>query len=95
MKKYPISTADGSGESMDTEIEVRSYSGRKADERPREIIIAGRNYEVTAVADSFLEELSAERTQRHHFKVICSGESVLDVYHDLKNDKWFLRGRVK
>jgi len=77
------------------EIEVQSYSGYRADEKPRAIFIAGKRYDVVSITDSFLTESSDDRVRRHHFKVRCGDASVKSIYYDFEKDKWFLKGKAK
>lgn len=77
------------------EIEVQSYSGYKANEKPRAIYIAGERYDVVSITDSFLTESSDDRARRHYFHVRCTDSSLICIYYDFKKDKWFLREKAK
>jgi hypothetical protein len=77
------------------EIEVQSYSGYKADEKPRAIFIAGKRYDVVSITDSFLTESSDDRARRHYFHIRCSDASLICFYYDFEKDKWFLKGKAK
>ena len=80
---------------MQIEIEVQSYSGYRANEKPRAIFIAGKRYNVVSITDSFLTESSDDRARRHYFHVRCSDASLICIYYDFEKDKWFLRGKAK
>jgi hypothetical protein len=76
------------------EIKVQSYSGYRANEKPRAIFISGKRYDVVSITDSFLTESSDDRTRKHYFRIRCSDESLICIYYDFEKDKWFLKGKV-
>jgi hypothetical protein len=77
------------------EIEVQSYSGYRADEKPRAIFIAGKRYDVVLITDSYLTESPDDRTRRHYFHVTFSDASLICIYYDFEKNKWFLKGKAK
>jgi hypothetical protein len=65
-------------------IEVESYSGYRADERPVRFVMSGRSYEVVEVEDRWYSP------QGTYFRVGASDGNRYVLYHDEKADSWSL-----
>ena len=63
-------------------IEVESYSGSRADERPRIVTIAGRRHSVARVLSESIEETANPgpgRDRRRRYRVLTEDGLVLDL----------------
>jgi len=74
------------------QIEVESYSGSRADERPRSLVIGGRRHIVARLLSESIEEpskVTKERERRHRYHVLTEDGLVLEL---IRNDdgRWFL-----
>jgi hypothetical protein len=65
-------------------IEVESYSGYRADERPVRFAMSGRTYEVIEVEDRWYSPRAM------YFRVVASDGSRYVLYHDEQADLWSL-----
>jgi hypothetical protein len=71
-------------------ISVECYAGARADERPRRLMIGGREHLVARLLGESVEETvsGSERTRR--FKVLTGEGLVLEVLH-ASNGDWYLQ----
>lgn len=65
-------------------VEVGSYSGYKADERPRRFTLSGRSYEVSEIEDRWYSP------EAIYFRVVASDGNRYVLRHDEKRDAWSL-----
>jgi len=65
-------------------IEVESYSGHRADERPLRFSMGGRSYEVVEVEDRWYSPEAV------YFRVVASDGNRYVLCHDEKLDVWKL-----
>ncbi len=65
-------------------IEVESYSGYRADERPMRFVMTGRAYEVVEVEDRWYSPHAT------FFRVVASDGNRYVVRHDEQQDVWSL-----
>ncbi len=65
-------------------IEVESYSGYRADERPIRIVLSGRRYEVVEVEDRWYSPKAM------YFRVVASDGNRYVLRHDEDADLWSL-----
>jgi len=70
-------------------ITVECYAGSRADERPRRVIIDGREHLVARLLEETLDESSDSKTQRRRFKVLTDEGIVLDVIHS-GDGSWYM-----
>lgn len=70
-------------------IRVECYSGSRADESPRRIIIEGRRHEVSRVLDSSVEESGQSRERTHRYRVL-TGDGLLIEIRRTESGEWFL-----
>lgn len=73
---------------MERNITVIGYSGYRADERPRWIIIKGRRLAVTSVIEQGLLEHAADRRRIRRFSVECSDGRTYKLEYDESADAW-------
>ena len=69
-------------------IQVESYSGGRADERPRRVMIDGREHFIDRLLSSSLEESAASKARIRKFKVMTRCGLVLDIVQ--AEDEWYL-----
>lgn len=67
-------------------IEVESYSGFRADERPVKFILNGRRYEVAEVEDKWYSP------QATYFRVVAGDGNRYVLCHKETLDEWSLEG---
>ena len=67
-------------------IEVQSYSGHRADERPVRFTLGGRNYEVVDVEDCWYSPGT------NYFRVIAGDGNRYVLRHDAITEEWSLEG---
>jgi hypothetical protein len=67
-------------------IEVQTYSGYKADERPRRFVLSGRPYEVVEVEDRWYSPQST------YFRVVASDGNRYFLCHNEVTEEWSLEG---
>ena len=65
-------------------IEVQSYSGYRAEERPFRFVMNGRTYEVIEVEDRWYSP------QAMYFRVLASDGNRYVLHHDEETDSWSL-----
>ena len=65
-------------------IDVQSYSGYRADERPVRFVMNGRTYEVIKVEDRWYSPRAM------YFRVVVSDGNRYVLYHDEEADLWSL-----
>ena len=70
-------------------INVECYAGSRADERPRRVIIDGREHLVARLLEETLDESSDSKTQRRRFKVLTDEGIVLDVIRS-GDGSWYM-----
>ena len=70
-------------------ITVECYAGSRADERPRRVIIDGREHVVVRLLEETLDESSDSKTQRRRFKVLTDEGIVLDVIRS-GDGSWYM-----
>jgi len=65
-------------------IEVEAYSGYKADERPRTLVLGGRRYDVVEVEDRWYSPGAT------YFRLLASDGNRYVVRHREADDEWSL-----
>jgi hypothetical protein len=65
-------------------VEVETYSGYKADERPRRMVLNGRAYDVVEVEDRWYSPGDT------YFRVLASDGNRYVVRHREASDEWSL-----
>jgi len=66
------------------QVEMQTYSGFKADERPTGFLLNGRRYRVEEVCDQWLGPDSS------YFKVRADDQNLYIFEHRLASDEWSL-----
>ena len=69
-------------------INVECYAGARADERPRRILIEGREFRVTRLISESVDESADSRERIHRYRVLTDAGIVFEVVH--KSDGWYL-----
>lgn len=64
---------------MDRAITVECYAGSRADERPRRVVIDGREHIVARLLEETLDESSDSKARRRRFRLLTDEGIVLDV----------------
>lgn len=75
----------------DEPIEVKSYSGYKADECPLSFVWNGINYEIEEITDRWYQsDPSVEWLVINYFKVRTPTGMLCIIKHEIEIDQWFL-----
>ncbi len=72
-------------------VEVRCYSGFKADERPLSFTLCGRELSVMAIESGWFEEDAAEPGRRACFRVRTDDGGLYLLSRDEGSGEWTLR----
>ena len=67
-------------------VEVESYSGYRANERPVRFVLRGHEYEVVEVEDRWYSPAAI------YFRVVAGDGNWYVLRHDEKEDEWSLEG---
>lgn len=70
-------------------IEVECYSGGRADERPRRVIVAGRTYVVVRLLAASVEETGVSRERIYRYRVLTEEGITLEVVCE-GDGRWYL-----
>jgi hypothetical protein len=70
-------------------VQVECYAGSRADERPRHVHIEGRQYTVTRLLSSSIEQALAATAPSRRFRVVTEDGWQLDLVCTADGD-WFL-----
>ena len=65
-------------------VDVESYSGYKADERPKKFTLSGRDYAIREVEDRWYSP------EAIFFRVVAADGNRYVLRHDEKQDEWSL-----
>ena len=71
------------------QIEVESYSGSRADERPRSVIIGGRSHAVARLLSESIEESADKRARTHRYRILTDDGLVVELVRTADH-RWFL-----
>jgi hypothetical protein len=69
-------------------IDVISYSGRKAEERPLTFILRGLRIDVVEITDRWIEEGVSDRVRRRFFRVRGSDGGIHRICYDESLREW-------
>jgi len=67
-------------------VEVESYSGYRADERPVRFVLGGKAYEVVEIEDRWYSPAAI------YFRVVAGDGNRYLLCHDETRDEWSLEG---
>ena len=70
-------------------IEVECYSGGRADERPRRVVIDGREYLIARLLGTTIEERSDSRERVQRFRVLTDSGSIIELVRE-SDSSWRL-----
>jgi hypothetical protein len=71
-------------------IEVKAYSGFKANERPISFMLSGREFSVMDIEGSWFEEDRGGSVRRACFRVRADDGDLYLLSRDVNKDDWFL-----
>lgn len=69
-------------------VKVQCYAGSRADERPRRVVIDGRQHVVTSILKSSIEESAATKERIRSFTVLTEEGIRLKLFQ--AGDEWYL-----
>jgi len=72
-----------------TPINVECYSGGRADETPRRIIVGDQIHVITRLIEEWLDETSATKEQTHRYRVLTEAGVTLEITRS-SDGQWFL-----
>ena len=76
---------------VDQPIEVRSYSGFKANEHPLSFVWSGKSYEIEEITDRWYQsDPTVYWLVINYFKVKTTAGMECLIKHDIEIDQWFL-----
>lgn len=70
-------------------IKVIAYSGYRAEETPRTIILHDKKIEVFEILNRWIEEGFEDRARKRFFKVKGSDGNTHKIYYDEEAKEWF------
>lgn len=74
---------------VEEEITVAAYSGYRAEETPRELILHGNKVEVVEVLKAWIEEGAESRSLKRFFEVKGNDGFIHKIHYDEDKRKWF------
>ncbi|MFL6213726.1 MAG: hypothetical protein ACJ74J_07485 [Blastocatellia bacterium] len=75
-------------------VQVECYAGSRADERPRRILIEGRQHTVARLLSSSIEQSLKTTAMLRRFRVITDAGLQLDLIRTADGD-WFLERKTE
>ena len=75
-------------------IEVECYAGSRADERPRRVVIEGRQHTVARLLSSTVEQSLATTAPLRRFRVVTEDGLPLDIIRTADGE-WFLERKTE
>jgi len=70
-------------------VEVECYSGGRADERPRSVIIGGSRHAVARLLSESIEESAEKRDRTHRYRILTDDGLVVELVRTADH-RWFL-----
>jgi hypothetical protein len=70
-------------------VEVECYSGGRADERPRSVIVGGRRHTVARLLSETIEESPENRNRTHRYRILTDDGLVVELVRTADR-RWFL-----
>ena len=72
-------------------INVRSYYGYRAEERPISFVFEENEWQVERILASWRQEsINPGKGRRVYFKIKAEGGRAFTIFYDEKNEGWFL-----
>lgn len=75
-------------------VEVECYAGNRADERPRRVLIEGREHRVDKLIASSIEESVTRSGQSYRYTVLTEGGTRLELLRTSEG-AWFLVAEIQ
>ncbi len=72
------------------DIQVSSYSGYKADERPLRFVFKGKTHTIKEITNQTYEEISGKGLRRV-YNIKTEEELTFKLFYDENQDRWFLK----
>jgi hypothetical protein len=69
-------------------VQVECYAGGRADERPRRVVIDGREHRVARILNASIEESFATKDRRRRYTVLTEEGMRLKIFQ--AGDEWYL-----
>jgi hypothetical protein len=76
-------------------VQVKCYSGFKADERPLSFVLSGREFSVMDIEGSWFEEDESGRERRVCFRVRADDGDLYLLSHHPEEGTWVLRRVIR
>lgn len=70
-------------------IDVIAYSGYRAEETPRTILLRGVRIEVIEILSQWIEERSDNRDRKRFYQIKGKNAALHVIYYDEKQMEWF------
>ena len=70
-------------------VEVECYSGGRADERPRSVMIGGSRHTVARLLSESIEESAEKRDRTHRYRILTDDGLVVELVRTADR-RWFL-----
>ncbi|WP_287155290.1 hypothetical protein [Candidatus Solincola tengchongensis] len=86
---YPVT------EEANFPVQVKCYSGFKADERPLSFVLSGRELSVMDIEGSWFEEDETSRERRVCFRVRADDGDLYLLSHHPEEGSWILRRVIR
>jgi hypothetical protein len=77
--------------SRDVPIEVSTYSGYKADERPVSFVLEGRRIGLLEILYAWIEEDSSGTVRRYCYEVVTDDHEKRVLVFNATDARWFIR----
>ncbi|MCF6155341.1 MAG: hypothetical protein E3K36_08830 [Candidatus Brocadia sp.] len=71
------------------DIQVCTYSGYKADERPLRFIFEGKTHKIKEILSQTYEEIP-DRGRRRRFTIKTDEGLIFKILYDESQDRWFM-----
>lgn len=75
-------------------VEVKAYSGYRAEEEPRSFIMEGREFKVKEVLRLYYEYDPRDDKLYRGYRVRAENEEVYELVYDEEEGRWYLK-RIK
>jgi len=77
---------------VEEKIEVIAYSGYRAEETPRTIILHDERIEVVEIQNMWIEESVEDRVRKRFFEIKGNNGNTYKIYYDEKVMEWLYVG---
>jgi len=74
-------------------VQVRTYSGYRADQEPRTFILDGKEFKVEEILGQYYEYDIRDGRPYRRYKVKADDGKMYELIHDEQEDRWCLKGK--